>query len=233
MSLRQFFQKLFSPILYGNCLGLLALGAVLLGGTLLAIDVYTRHGQSVTVPNVRGQRIDIARQKLEAMGLRAEVVDTGYVDTYIGDVVLEQAIAPGRQVKAGRIVALTINAASARAIALPDIVDNCSRREAEARLRGLGFKNIRVEYAVGYKDWVTGLKIGAAAAPAGKRVSVVTLLTLVVGDGSLEDEFNGNDSLDYAIFGSNNEVSDTEILEDGGGEAPAPAAAPAGNEAAE
>lgn len=151
------------------------------------------------------------------MGLEAEVRDTGYVDTYVGDVILEQSIRPGERVKPGRIIQLTINSASARAIALPNIADNCSRREAEARLRGLGFKNIRTEYTVGYRDWVSEMKVDGKRAMPGTRVSVTTLITLVVGDGSLEEEFNGNDSLDYEIFGDDNDI---EIMEDGGGELP-------------
>ena len=100
---------------------------------------------------------------------------------------------------------------------MPNIADNCSRREAEARLRGLGFKNIRTEYTVGYRDWVSEMKVDGKRAMPGTRVSVTTLITLVVGDGSLEEEFNGNDSLDYEIFGDDNDI---EIMEDGGGELP-------------
>lgn len=217
MSISDFFKKIFSVYLMGNCLGIVAASALLITGSLYFIGCYTRHNHTVTVPNLRGQKADVAFRKLEAMGLEAEVRDTGYVDTYVGDVILEQSIRPGERVKPGRIIQLTINSASARAIALPNIADNCSRREAEARLRGLGFKNIRTEYTVGYRDWVSEMKVGGKRAMPGTRVSVTTLITLVVGDGSLEEEFNGNDSLDYEIFGDDNDI---EIMEDGGGELP-------------
>ncbi len=217
MSISDFFKKIFSVYLMGNCLGIVAASALLITGSLYFIGCYTRHNHTVTVPNLRGQKADVAFRKLEAMGLEAEVRDTGYVDTYVGDVILEQSIRPGERVKPGRIIQLTINSASARAIALPNIADNCSRREAEARLRGLGFKNIRTEYTVGYRDWVSEMKVDGKRTMPGTRVSVTTLITLVVGDGSLEEEFNGNDSLDYEIFGDDNDI---EIMEDGGGELP-------------
>lgn len=217
MTVSNFFKKIFSFCLLGNCLGVIAASVLLITGSLYLIECYTRHNHTVTVPNLRGQKADVAFRKLEAMGLEAEVRDTGYVDTYVGDVILEQSIRPGERVKPGRIIQLTINSASARAIALPNIADNCSRREAEARLRGLGFKNIRTEYTVGYRDWVSEMKVDGKRAMPGTRVSVTTLITLVVGDGSLEEEFNGNDSLDYEIFGDDNDI---EIMEDGGGELP-------------
>lgn len=217
MTVSEFFKKIFSGRLIGNCLGVVAATALLCTGSLYFIGCYTRHDYTVTVPNLRGQKSEIALKKLKAMGLRAEIRDTGYVDTYVGDVVLEQSLRPGERVKPGRLLQLTINSSSARAIALPNVADNCSRREAEARLRGLGFRNIRTEYTVGYKDWVSDIKVDGKTAVPGTRVSVVTLITLVVGDGSLEDQFNGNDSLDYEIFGNGDDI---DIMEDGGGEVP-------------
>ncbi|MDO4929773.1 MAG: PASTA domain-containing protein [Bacteroidales bacterium] len=196
MTLSTFFRKLFSPFMLGNCLGVVVAAVVVFFGFLYYLQCYTDHGDSVTVPNLRGQRLDVAQQKLEAIGLGARVVDTGYVDTYVGDVVLEQTIRPGEHVKTGRIVELTINAASARAIALPMLADNCSRREAEAKLKALGFKSVRVEYIPGDQDWVYDVKIHGKSAVPGERVPVTTLVTLVIGDGVVEEEYNGSDTLD-------------------------------------
>lgn len=218
MTVSNFFKKIFSVYLMGNCLGVVIAAGLLFMGALYFIECYTHHNLSVTVPNLRGQKLEVAQQKLEALGLRAEVKDTGYVDTYVGDVVLEQSLRPGDKVKPGRLLQLTINSATAKAIALPNVADNSSRREAEARLRGLGFKNIRTEYAVGYKDWVADIKVDGVSALPGTRVPVTKLVTLVVGDGSLEDQFNGNDSLDYEIFGDGEDI---DIMEDGGGDLPA------------
>jgi len=219
MTLSRFFKKLFSPIVVGNCLGVVVATCLLCFAGFYFLQCYTDHGNNVTVPNVRGQRFDIAQKKLRAVGLLCEVSDTGYVDTYIGDVVLEQSIAPGEQVKAGRVVELTINASSARAIALPPIADNCSRREAEAKLRALGFRSLRIELTPGDKDWVFNVKANGQPAHTGQRISVTTVITLVIGDGKVNEEFNGNDSLDYEYFRP--EEEEEEIIEDGGGvEAP-------------
>lgn len=215
MSVSDFFKKIFSPILMLNCFGVVAATALLFGGALLFVHCYTRHGEEVEVPNLRGQRLDIAIKKMEAMGLKVEVTDTGYVDTYVGDVVLEQSIQPGTYVKAGRVIDITINASSAQSIALPDVADNSSRREAEARLRAKGFKNIRIEYTVGDRDWVYSLKVNGKTATTNEKVPVTALISIVVGDGSLEEQYNGNDSLDYEIFGPS---EDENIIDESGGE---------------
>lgn len=200
MTLSNFFKKLLSPFVVGNCLGMAALGVALVAASMWFLQCYTDHGDTVLVPNIKGQTEDVARKKLEAIGLKVEVADTGYVDTYVGGVVLEQSLRPGQRVKAGRIVSLTINASSARAIALPALADNCSFREAKAKLVALGFKNIRMERTPGDRDWVYFVKAGDRLLQAGEHVAVTTLITLVIGNGDVDEEFNGNDSLDYELF---------------------------------
>ncbi len=216
MTLSNFFKKLFSPIVVGNCFGVMAGTLLLVFAALYFLQCYTDHGDTVEVPNMRGQKLDVVRKKMAALGLRVEVADTGYVDTYVGDVVLEQSIPPGNRVKPGRIIDLTINAAGARAITVPLLSDNCSRREAEAKLRALGFRNIRVEYTPGDQDWVYGVKANGKTITARIRLPVTALITLVIGDGVVNETFNGNDSLDQELFPG---VDDSEeLIEDGGGE---------------
>ena len=100
-----------------------------------------------------------------------------------------------------------------RHIALPDVADNCSRREAEDKLRILGFKLGATEYVTGDAEWVYGIKVHGKNVPAGTKVSVDTPITLVVGAGGMEDEYNGNDSLDFVL----NSPGEDEIVEGGEG----------------
>lgn len=224
MTISNFFKKIFSPFLMGNCLGMVVITLAMVFVTLEFLQCYTNHGDNVTMPNIRGLKIENVEKKLEALGLRCEVVDTGYIDTYVGDVVLEQSIKPGEKVKVGRIVELTINASSARAIALPLLADNCSRREAEAKLKSLGFKSIQIERIQGDQDWVYRVKVNGQEVQAGTRIPVTTRITLVIGNGVVDEEFNGNDSLDYELFGPEEEEND--IIEEGGSESSEPSQTP-------
>ena len=155
-------------------------------GAWFFIGAYTRHGEVVSVPDVCGLDENTARNKLKALGLKAEVTDTGYVYNAAPYAVLEQSIHPGEQVKPGRTVGITINANGPRQIALPDVADNCSRREAEDKLRVLGFKLGATEYIMGDPEWVYGIKVNGRSVPAGTKVSVTTPIVLVVGKGGEE-----------------------------------------------
>ena len=210
MSINEFFKKIFSPLLMGNCLGIVLVSVVLLIGALFFLNSYTRHGDSVEIPDVRGLDEQTAKTKLEAVGLLAEVTDTGYVYRATPYSVLEQSLLPGEKVKPGRTLYLTINADGPRKIALPDVADNCSRREAEDKLKVLGFKLGATEYIVGDPEWVYGIKVNGRDVSAGTRVSVNTPVVLVVGAGGLEEEYNGNDSLDYLL---NVPIEEEEIIE--------------------
>ena len=216
MTISEFFKKIFSRTLFGNCLGIVVVTIVLALTSLLFINIYTHHGREVTVPNICGMDQSVAQRKLEALGLRMEVTDTGYVYNAAPFSVLEQNLKPGEKVKPGRIILITINADGPRQIALPDIADNCSRREAEDKLRVLGFKLGATEYVQGDPEWVYGIKVNGKNVMAGTKVSINSPITLVVGSGGAIEEYNGNDSLDY-VKNAPPEEEENEFIEDGGG----------------
>ena len=192
-----FIKKIFSPLVMLNCVGMVLVVVLFFFGALAFIDFYTLHGEEVEVPKLTGVSEQIAYSKLKALGLKAEVRDTGYVHKAAPFEVLEQAIKPGTKIKPGRTIYLTINSNGSKRIELPDLADNCSRREAEDKLKTLGFKLGATEFIIGDPDWVYEVKVNGKTVKAGTRISVDLPITLVVGKGGLEDEYNGNDSLDY------------------------------------
>ena len=192
-----FIKKIFSPLVMLNCLGMILVVVLFFFGTLAFIDFYPLHGEEVEVPKLTGVSEQIAYSKLKALGLKAEVRDTGYVHKAAPFEVLEQSIKPGTKIKPGRTIYLTINSNGSKRIELPDLADNCSRREAEDKLKTLGFKLGATEFIIGDPDWVYEVKVNGKTVKAGTRISVDLPITLVVGKGGLEDEYNGNDSLDY------------------------------------
>ena len=190
-------KKIFSPLVMLNCLGMVLVVVLFFFGALAFIDFYTLHGEEVEVPKITGVSEQIAYSKLKALGLKAEVRDTGYVHKAAPVEVLEHSIKPGTKIKPGRTIYLTIKSNGSKRIELPDLADNCSRREAEDKLKTLGFKLGATEFIIGDPDWVYEVKVNGKTVKAGTRISVDLPITLVVGKGGLEDEYNGNDSLDY------------------------------------
>ena len=213
MTFRTFFQKLTSRYLWGN---LLAMGIVLASigtGFYFFLDFYTYHGQTIEVPDVRGQSSEVAQRKLRAAGFQVEVSDTGYMPRLAGDLILDQQPLPGTPVKLNRVIYLTVNASSARTIALPDIADNCSLREAKMRLSAMGFKLGAVRRVTGDRDWVYSIEVAGKTVHTGDRIPINQPLILLVGDGADEEIFNGNDSLDQLIHGHDSVVYEEEIIE--------------------
>ena len=218
MTTKDFLKKIFGNILIGNCLGVIIVSFLLTIGALFFLDVYTRHNESVKIPNLIGKDINDAKEELTKLGLVLEVADTGYVQKNPPRTILEQAILPNKEVKEGRIVHVTINADGPRKIAIPDVADNCSRREAEDKFQILGFKLGPIEYIVGDPDWVYGVKVNGKNVNAGTRVSINQPITLVVGEGGIDTDYNGNDSLDYILNAPIDEAN--EIIESGNRDAP-------------
>lgn len=164
-----------------------AVAAVLCAGVKYGIDIYTHHGEEIRVPDIRHKAFADAEHILNGLGLKIEVSDTGYVRTLPPDCVLEQSVAPGETVKYGRVIYTVINSPSTPTLTVPDIIDNCSYREARAKLMAMGFKVGNPHYVAGERDWVYGIKVRGKSISTGQKVSIEDVLIIQVGDG-MRDE---------------------------------------------
>ncbi len=153
-----FFKKLFSPLVWGNLLAMVLVALVFVFVAWKWIAVYTNHGESVEVPNAVGMLENDARYKLEQLGLNVLATASGYNKRMPAGSVLEQSPVAGARVKPGRVIYLTTNSDNVPTKPLPDVADNSSLREAQAKLTALGLKLGPVEYIPGDKDWVNGAK---------------------------------------------------------------------------
>lgn len=209
MTVKEFYQRITGRYLWGNLLAMLLTLVVVIVGVFVFLNFYTHHGETIAVPNLRGQRTEVAMRKLEALGMRGEVVDTGYNPRELADVILDQDLEPGYQVKVNRLIRLTVNAASPRPVTLPDIADNCSLREAKMRLEILGFRLTPIRRIRGDLDWVYAVEARGKEVRKGDKLNVNIPLTLVVGDGAEDEVFNGNDSLDRLYFSRDTTLTST------------------------
>ncbi len=188
MSLKPFFKKLISPIMWGNCLGML-LFLLLVGIAItMGLRAYTHHGEAVTVPDVGCLQMSEARKVLTDAGLGVAVTDTGFVKELPMDCVLEQSPAAGVSVKPGRVIALIVNASTTPTLALPDIIQNSSLREAMARLKSMGFKVGEPEYVRGERDWVYGITVDGRPRATGDRIPINKVVVVQAGNGYMEKE---------------------------------------------
>ena len=144
---------------------------------------YTLHGKAIEVPNVCGMSIDEGAERLKKSSLGYEIVDYKYQKGAAENEILEQRPAGASKVKKDRKIHLTLNSNKEPTMALPDVVDNCSLREAVARLRAAGFKLTAHDTISGEKDWVYSVKMGEDTLRNGAQIAIGSTLTLVVGSG--------------------------------------------------
>lgn len=188
MKSREFFGKFLSGFLWGNILAMIIVVVLICVGVKYGLDIYTHHGEGIPVPNLKNLTYEKARRLLEQDGLGIVVSDSGYNKMLPADCILAQTPGYGSKVKAGHTIYVTVNSPSSPTLPLPDLVDNSSMREAEAKLTGMGFRLLDPQYVPGEKDWVYGIVCRGRRVNKGDRISIETPLTLLVGSGMYDEE---------------------------------------------
>lgn len=209
MKVSEFIDKFRSRYLWGNIIAMGVVVVMLCIGLKIGLGIYTHHGESIEIPDVKHKSMVDARNLIESANLIVEVKDTGYVKDLPADCVLEQSPAAGMKVKSGRTVYITINASSTPSRSLPDIVDNCSFREAMAKLKAMGFKVGMPQFITGEKDWVYGVTVDGKQMSTGDKIPIDKTVIIQVGNGMLSDD----DSVQYIDFniGGHDEPIENEI----------------------
>lgn len=188
MGLKSYFKGRSGMMFWINVLLMFVLlvGFPVLG--LQFLGSYTHHGEKIEVIDVVGQNVYEAEMALSSLGLEAVVADSTYQRDMPAGVIVRQVPKAGNEIKSGRIVYLTKNLDHEPLVVLPDLVGNCSRREAEAQLRSLGFRLTEDEEVEDEpKDLVVGIKQNGRRLTAEQRISKGLPLTLCVGAGYDDD----------------------------------------------
>ena len=183
MTLKDFFTGQKSRFFWLNIIAMVGVVVLLITVTLYGVDSYTHHGEKITVPSVTGMYSSKAAQSLDEAGLAYEIVDSTYRKDMAPENVVEQSPTAGNFVKKGHIIYLTINQTKTPTIVLPDIADNASLRDAQAKLEALGIKTGPMELIPGEKDWVYGVKYKGKKIFAGDRIPSSATVVLIVGNG--------------------------------------------------
>lgn len=186
MTIKEFFSFKENKYFWWNVIAMIVLAGLLIFGVLKGIDVYTQHGKSVTVPNLKGMNEEEARMMLRNRGLDCVVVDSSYDKDKLSGCILEQNPSDGQEVKKGRIIYLTVNSLTMPMQTIPDVADNSSVRQATAKLISAGFILTPNESVTGELDWVYGVKYKGRQLMIGERVPTGATLTLMVGNGQKE-----------------------------------------------
>jgi beta-lactam-binding protein with PASTA domain len=217
MKSSEFFRKVFSWKLWANLFAMALVVVAVCFGVKYGIDIYTHHGERIQVPNIRHKSFADAEHILDQLGLEIEISDTGYVKVLPPDCILEQSPAPGELVKSGHVIYVTVNASSTPSLALPDVIDNSSLREAMAKLTAMGFKLGAPQFIPGEQDWVYGILVNGRHVVAGDRIPVGATLIIQVGNGQRDAsdsiDMVGNPFEEEPVGGSSDEDEFEEVTE--------------------
>ena len=193
MNPSEFIKKFKSRYLWGNLCAMALVVVAVCAGVKFGLDVYTHHGESIAIPDVRRKSFADADYLLREAGMTVVVSDTGYVRGLPPDCILEQSPAPGDRVKSGHVIYLTVNASHTPTLTVPDLIDNSSLREAMAKLQAMGFKLTNPMFVEGEKDWVYGLVVRGRQIKTGDRVGIDDYITIQVGNGQRDS----TEEIDY------------------------------------
>jgi beta-lactam-binding protein with PASTA domain len=154
-----------------------------------SLRYYTKHGQGLSVPALKGMAFTQAVSKLEALGLRYEV-DSVYIMDSPPGIVIDQDPDANTFVKDNRTIYLTINTALAPNVKFPDIAFK-PLRQAQALIESFGLKLGDTTYKADVsRDVVLGTSFGGQEIKAGESLPKGSRIDLVLGDG------RGNEQVD-------------------------------------
>lgn len=188
MNVKDIWKKIVGHYVLVNLLAMAVVIILLCFCVKFGLDIYTHHGEGIDVPELKGMTYHKARLLLEEQGLNIVVSDSGFQKTLPADCILAQTPGRGTKVKTGHTIYVTVNSPSSPTFAIPDIVDNSSFREAEAKLMAMGFHLTEPQKVVGEKDWVYGIVCRGRRVSNGDRIPIDYPLTLMIGTGSYDED---------------------------------------------
>ena len=147
------------------------------------LDLLTRHGAYLRVPDVKGKKLSEASSELERAGFEVLVQDSLYYDTVAPLTILKQFPDPDATVKVNRTIYLTVNRLTAPIINMPNLL-GMSFRNAELELRNRGLKLGDTSYVPDIaKNAVKDQLAGGNSIKAGTPVAMGVRISLVLGAG--------------------------------------------------
>jgi len=165
-------------------LGIL-LAAILVSTFIFVIlPNYTKHGETITVPDLIGQNIEDLEEEVIKRKLRYEVNDSVFSQTDPPLTILRQYPKPGSKVKEGRKILISVNRVLPPTIPLPAVVDRpLSELKIVLQNNDLKINMIKAENYPHY-NLVLRVELNGKTINPGQPIPKGSALDIVVGDGA-------------------------------------------------
>lgn len=156
----------------------------------ISLNIFTRHGESKSVPDVENMSFTNAINILHDSGFLIDIRDSVFKENVSPGYVVEQFPKSGSKVKPGRKIFLYINAVHPREYIIdPDrgmvgeALKGYSLRQGLAKLEELGFKKINIVKIPGDNDRIIRLLANGKTISKMEKVPVTSMITVEVFDG--------------------------------------------------
>ncbi len=177
--------------------GLLVNLGIPIGTILLIAIIYfyiylpssTNHGESITVPDLTGMKIEELDSFVKEHDLRFSVNDSAYSSEHLPLSVLRQFPKAGSKVKENRMIYISLNRVTPPTLPMPDLVDR-SLINAEVVLRSNELVRGMIIYEPSpFQNLVKEMRHGGKTITPGTRITKGAIIDLIVGDGNGPADF--------------------------------------------
>lgn len=145
---------------------------------------YTRHDESVTVPDLRGSTFEQVKTILGGKNLEWQIMDSVFDMNKPPMSVIDQNPKPSSKVKEGRTIYITVNATQAPTTEIPDLIGRSSLKYAKMQLESFGLKVGELIYKPDpHLNAVIGMMVAGKSVTKKMRVPRGTVIDVVLGDG--------------------------------------------------
>jgi beta-lactam-binding protein with PASTA domain len=149
---------------------------------------YTRHGETISVPELKGKSLEEVHRLLQNNDLVFEVTDSVYADEVDRGVVVTQTPHSGKAVKKGRTIFLTVNSMLPEMVELPDLMGKSLRIAVPIlEITGLKLKSLEYKPDESCTDCVIGMKYDGDEIEAGSKIRKGAEVTIILGQQSREE----------------------------------------------
>lgn len=187
------------------------------------LPVTTNHGETITVPDVRGITVDELDDFLGSRNLRFEVTeDSSFSASQPPLAVLKQVPMPNSKVKENRKIYVTLNAERAPLVRMPKLTDG-SVKNAQLVLKTYDLSLGEIKYVPDLAlNYVLEQKMDGREVLEGEKISKGSSIDLVVGDGLGKQSLESpnligldSESAQFTIVGSGLKIGDIKYEKEG------------------
>jgi beta-lactam-binding protein with PASTA domain len=195
MTLKEFFKSKTFKL---NALAFVGITIFLILLIMFFLRMYTNHGESVKIPDLKGKTSAQVSAILDNLDLRFQIRDSVYSIDAAPGTVMDQFPKPGMKVKGNRTILITLCASSQEMIPMPQLTD-ISYRQAINMIETSGLIAGNIEYKPSeFPNLVLEQKVNGRAIRVGERIPKGTRIDLVLGSDS-----NGQTSVVPTLTGFN------------------------------